>query len=143
MAGETIVEREVFIAAAPETVFEFFRDPARMALWIGRGHVLDARPGGQFRLEVSDGNIASGVFALVDPPRRLAFTWGWETQNFAGVGLPPGASLVEVELEPRDGGTLVRLRHSRLPDTMGDMHRRRWNGHLEQLRAAAQDVRGR
>jgi uncharacterized protein YndB with AHSA1/START domain len=140
--SETVVEREIFIAAAPEIVFEFFRDPALMALWIGRGHVLDARPGGKFRVEVSGGNIASGTFTLVDPPRRLAFTWGWETQNFAEVDLPPGASLVEVDLEPRDRGTLVRLRHSRLPDAMRDMHRRRWDGYLLRLRVAAQDVRG-
>jgi len=40
--------------------------------------------------------------------------------------LPPGTSLVEIELEPRDGGTLVRLRHSSLPVPMPEMHRERW-----------------
>jgi len=132
-----VVEREVFIAAAPASVFEFFRDPALMALWIGRGHVLDARPGGQLRIEISPGNIASGSYTVVDPPRRIAFTWGWESQNFVQGDLPPGTSLVEIELEPRDGGTLVRLRHSSLPDPMLEMHRERWERYLSQLKSAA------
>ena len=135
--AENAVERKIFIAAAPETVFEFFRDPALMALWIGRGHVLDVRPGGQLRIEISAGNIASGSYTVLDPPRRIAFTWGWEQQNFVQADLPPGKSLVEIELEPCDGGTLVRLRHSALPDSMLDMHRERWERYLLQLKSAA------
>jgi len=134
--GGGVVEREVFVAAAPGTVFEFLCDPALMIQWLGRGQVLDARPGGAFRVEVSDGNIASGTYMVVDPPRRIAFTWGWETQNFAQVRLPPGASLVEIELEPKDNGTLVRLRHRGLPDDMMDMHRDRWGRYLQQLASA-------
>lgn len=137
MAGEDgVVEREIHIAAPPAAVFEFFRDPALMVLWLGRGHVVDARPGGVFRVEVSDGNIASGTYTVIDPPRRIAFTWGWETQNFAQAPLPPGASLVEIELEPKDGGTLVRLRHRGLPDAMADMHRDRWGRYLRRLESA-------
>jgi uncharacterized protein YndB with AHSA1/START domain len=127
------VQREIFIAARPEAVFEFFRDPALMALWIGRGHLLDARPGGAFHIEVSDGNVASGTFTVVDPPRRIAFTWGWEAQTFSRVELPPGSSLVEIELEPRDGGTLLRLRHSGLPDAMAELHRDHWARYLARL----------
>jgi uncharacterized protein YndB with AHSA1/START domain len=138
--GEHAVEHEIFVAAAPETVFEFFRDPALMALWIGVGHALDARPGGQLRVEVSDGNIASGSYTLVDPPRRIAFTWGWEAQKFAQDHLPSGRSLVEIELEPKDGGTLVRLRHSSLPDTMLEMHRERWERYLRRLRSAVRQA---
>lgn len=134
--GEDVVEREIVIAAPPATVFEFFRDPALMALWLGRGHALDPRPGGAFRVEVSDGNVASGVYTVVDPPRRIAFTWGWETQNFSEIHFPPSASLVEIELEPKDSGTLVRLRHRGLPDPMADMHRERWGRYLQRLRSA-------
>jgi uncharacterized protein YndB with AHSA1/START domain len=132
-----VVEGEIFIAAAPATVFEFFRDPALMALWIGRGRVVEARPGGQLRIEMSAGNIASGRYTVIDPPRRIAFTWGWEAQNFVRAELPPEGSLVEIELEPRDGGTLVHLRHSGLPGGMLDMHRERWGRYLVQLKSAA------
>ena len=135
--GGNVVEREIFIAAGPAAVFEFFRDPALMALWIGRGRVVEARPGGQLRIEISAGNIARGRYTVLDPPRRIAFSWGWEAQNFSQAELPPEGSLVEIELEPRDGGTLVRLRHSGLPDGMLDMHRERWGRYLEQLRSGA------
>ena len=138
--GEDVVEREIFVfvafCAVRVTVFEFFRDPALMVHWLGRGHVLDGRPGGAFRVEVSDGNIASGTYTVVDPPRRIAFTWGWETQNFAEVDLPPGGSLVEIELAPKGGGTLVRLRHRGLPEPMLETHRERWGGYLQRLRSA-------
>ena len=78
MNGEISVEREIFIAASPETVFRFFVEPALMALWFGQRHTLDPRPGGIFRVEVGAGNIAHGTYTEVTPHRRIAFTWGWE-----------------------------------------------------------------
>jgi uncharacterized protein YndB with AHSA1/START domain len=103
-----IVAREIFIAASPETVFRFFVDPAPMARWIGQQHTLDPRRGGIFRIAVAADATATGNYTEVTPCRRIAFTWGSEGRD----DLPPGGSLVEIELEARDGGTLARLRHS-------------------------------
>jgi hypothetical protein len=50
--------------------------------------------------------------------------------------LPPGASLVEIDLVPRDGGTLVRFRHSGLPDTLWNLHDQRWSDYLAKLEAS-------
>jgi len=49
---------------------------------------------------------------------------------------------VEVELEPREGGTLLRLRHSRLPADLVQRHGERWSFYLAQLQsgAAAQPI---
>jgi len=64
-----IIEREVFIAAIPETVFGFLTDPAFMAQWIGLSHTPDPRPDGVFRLEFPWGrdgkyvSLTSGVYA--------------------------------------------------------------------------------
>jgi len=69
------VERSIFIEAEPETVFGFLVDPALMAEWFGISHVLDVKVGGTFRVEVSRGNVAVGVFTEVVPYRRVAFTW--------------------------------------------------------------------
>jgi uncharacterized protein YndB with AHSA1/START domain len=137
-AGGTI-EREVFIAAPPETVFRFLIDPELMSRWIGIEHDIDPRAGGSFRVEVSPGNVARGTYTEVAPFRRVAFTWGWDSSDPA-LGLEtlqPGASLVEIELEPIEGGTLLRLRHSRLPDGMSTIHRDRWSLYLAQLASAA------
>jgi uncharacterized protein YndB with AHSA1/START domain len=128
-----VVEREVFIGAAPEIVFNFLIDAELMARWIGVYHRLDPRPGGIFQVEVSQGNIARGTYTKVVPYRRVAFTWGWESRDPALAVLKPGASLVEFELEPKDGGTLVRLRHSRLPQGLSGVHGERWSFYLGRL----------
>jgi uncharacterized protein YndB with AHSA1/START domain len=129
------IEREMFIAASPETAFKFFVEPVSMAQWFGVRHTLEPRPGGIFRVEVSGGAVARGIYQEVVPYRRVAFTWGWEGRD----DLPPGRSLVEIELEARDGGTLVRLRHSGLPTAAGaaftpEDHGTRWSHYLAQLR---------
>jgi uncharacterized protein YndB with AHSA1/START domain len=134
MSGDVVIEREIFIAAAPETVFQFFIDPALMIRWIGQQHALDPRPSGVFRVALSGGAVASGSYKEISPYRRIAFTWGWEGRD----DLPPGRSLVEVELEPREGGTLLRLRHSgisqevRTPFTPQE-HGKRWTHYLGKL----------
>ena len=132
-----VIERELFIAATPETVFGYLVDPAQMAQWIGLSHALEPHPGGGFRVEVSSGNVARGVYTEVTPYRRVAFTWGWETQNAALAALKPGTSLVEIELEPKEGGTLVRFRHSGLPQDLESKHRERWSFYLDRLQTVA------
>jgi uncharacterized protein YndB with AHSA1/START domain len=134
MSGDLVIEREIFIAAAPETVFQFFIDPALMIRWIGLQHTLDPRPTGVFRVALSPDAVASGTYTEITPCRRVAFTWGWEGRD----DLPPGRSLVEVDLEPIEGGTLLRLRHSgllqdaRTPFTPGE-HGKRWTHYLGKL----------
>ena len=117
-----VLEREIFISASPESVFRFLIDPALMVHWMGSSHRLEPRLGGVFQVEVSPGNIARGVFTEV--------TWGWESRDPELATLPPGQSLVEIELVRKEGGTLLRLRHSRLPERLSDIHRERWTVHL-------------
>jgi uncharacterized protein YndB with AHSA1/START domain len=130
-----VVEREVFIDAPPRMVFEFLVDAQLMARWIGSFQQIDPRPGGIFQVEVSPGNVARGRYTEVVPFRRVAFTWGWSSQDPELAALRPGTSLVEIELEPKDGGTLLRLHHSRLPDALGPIHAERWSVYLGRLAA--------
>lgn len=44
MNGGVNIEREIFIAASPETVFRYFVERAFMARWFGEQHTLDPRP---------------------------------------------------------------------------------------------------
>jgi uncharacterized protein YndB with AHSA1/START domain len=131
------IDREIFIALPPEEVFRYLVDPALMARWIGLSHELEPQPGGRFRVEVSNGNIACGRYVEVVPPRRVAFTWGWESEDADLSVLPPGASLVEVDLQAKDHGTLLRLRHSRLPTNLAAHHGERWSFYLAKLRTMA------
>jgi uncharacterized protein YndB with AHSA1/START domain len=135
------VEREVLIAARPETVFEFFTDPEKQVLWMGRRAELDPRPGGIYRVEISDQIVGSGEFLEVHAPSRVVFSFGWEGQE-AGQGehgVPPGSSRVEVTLAPEGEGTLVRLRHLDLPEQAREMHGQGWQLYLDRLQIAATD----
>ncbi|MGH3007760.1 MAG: SRPBCC family protein, partial [Gaiellaceae bacterium] len=100
-----IVEREVRIAARPETVFEFFTDPDKMIQWKGRKAELDPRPGGIYRVDINDRAVARGEYVEIDPPRRVVFTWGWESEG-EGHAVLPGSSRVEISLEPDGEGTI-------------------------------------
>lgn len=133
------VEREVRIAARPETVFEFFTDQEKQLLWMGRRAELDARPGGIYLVEINDQATARGEFVEVDAPRRVVFTFGWDGQE-AGSGehgVPPGSSRVEITLEPEGDGTLVRLRHLGLPEQAREIHGQGWQHYLDRLATAA------
>ena len=136
-----VVERKIFVAASPETVFGFLVDDALMAQWFGLSHTLDPRPGGLFRVECGRGNVALGRYTEVVPNRRVAFTWGWEPghdgQRPSLEALLPGTSLVEIDLEQAEDGTFVRLRHSKLPEDLSEMHGERWAHYLARLEIAA------
>ena len=131
-----VVEREVRVAARPETVFPFFVDPEKMSLWMGRRAELEGRLGGIYRVEVNDQAIARGEYVEIDPPRRVVFTFGWEGQE-AGQGehgVPPRSSRVEISLDPDGDGTLVRLRHLDLPEPARAIHGEGWDLYLGRLK---------
>jgi uncharacterized protein YndB with AHSA1/START domain len=139
-----VVERKILVAASAETIFGFLVDGALMAQWFGLSHTLEPSPGGVFRVECPPGNVALGRYTEVVPHRRVAFTWGWEPGHEGQLpelkALLPGASLVEIDLERTEGGTLVRLRHSKLPEDLSEMHGDRWAYYLTRLEIAAQGL---
>jgi uncharacterized protein YndB with AHSA1/START domain/DNA-binding transcriptional ArsR family regulator len=132
---EAVVEVEVRIDPRPETVFEFFTDPEKMVQWMGRSHELDPRPGGVFRCDINGRDVASGAYVELDPPRRVAFTWGWEAEETV---TKPGTSTVEVTLEPDAGGTRVRLVHRGLrTEESRAAHAHGWDHYTRRLALAA------
>ena len=137
---ETAVVRELTIAARPETVWEFLVDPDKATRWMGIEATLEPTPGGVYRVTVLPGNVASGSFVEVDPPRRLVFTWGWEPGGMEGPGTAaaPGSTTVEIELEPDGEGTHVRFTHRDLPSAEATAsHGHGWDHYLERLVGAA------
>jgi uncharacterized protein YndB with AHSA1/START domain len=133
-----VVEREIRIAARPETVFDFFVDPEKMVRWKGRRAELDPRPGGVYRVAINDQAIARGEYVEIDAPNRVVFTWGWEGQETGEHAVPPGSSRVEVELTPDGDGTLVRLRHLDLPEQSREIHGQGWDLFLGSLAQVAE-----
>jgi uncharacterized protein YndB with AHSA1/START domain len=129
------IEREVRIAASPETVFDFFTDPAKMVRWKGVTATLDPRPGGVYRVQMNEQAVAVGEYVVVDPPKRVVFTWGWEGD---GALTPPGSSTVEVTFTPDGDETVVRLVHTGLPSPeSAEAHGHGWDEYMPRLAIAA------
>jgi uncharacterized protein YndB with AHSA1/START domain len=132
----TSVEREIVIAASPETVWQFLVDPEKATRWMGQAASFDPRPGGVYRVEVIPGNTASGEFVELDPPRRLVHTWGWEPGGASQVAA--GTTTVEFELIPNGDGTTLRFRHRGLPSAQAvQSHAHGWDHYLERLVTSA------
>lgn len=129
-----VVQREITIDAAPSTVFEFLTDPVKMVRWMGTEAVLDPRPGGDYRVNITGHERVRGEVIEIVPHRRLVFTWGWEN---GVLPVAPGESTVEISLEPDGEGTLLRLTHRDLPPDMHAFHRLGWDYVLPRLAAVA------
>jgi uncharacterized protein YndB with AHSA1/START domain len=136
MAVETkVIERVITIDAAPETVFRLLTDPTEYVRWKGKLAELEPRRGGTFRVEFPAPNgAAAGEYVEVVPNRRVVFTWGWEGNE----NIPPGTSTVEIDLEPRNGGTRLRLVHRGLPDSEVKTHADGWDYFLGRLTDVAE-----
>lgn len=132
-ATDDTIQVEKRIHARPETVFAFLTDPDLYRRWKGREAVLDPRPGGIYRVEMP-GGIALGEYHVVDPPRRVVFSWGWE----GNPAVPPGSSLVEISLVAEGADeTVLHLRHSGLPAGAMAQHDQGWWHYLARLDVAA------
>jgi uncharacterized protein YndB with AHSA1/START domain len=129
------IVREVVIAAPPEVVFPFFTDPEKMVVWKAVDAKLDPRPGGIFWIDVTGHDAARGEYVEIDPPRRVVFTFGWESQ---GSPVPPGTTTVEITLIPDGDGTRVRLVHSGVPDVIRAGSAEGWDHYLPRLAIAAE-----
>ena len=129
-----IVQREVRIDAPPSAVFDFLTDPVKMVRWMGIDATLDPRPGGNYRVNLNGHDWVSGKVVKIVPNRLLVFTWGWEDGTLP---VPPGASTVEVALQPDGDGTVLRLTHHDLPQDMRAFHRLGWEHALPRLAVVA------
>jgi uncharacterized protein YndB with AHSA1/START domain len=109
---------EVQIAAEPDRVFQALIDPQQVLQWWGQSGVYrctafdaDLQVGGKWRSSGigPDGNefVVHGEFLAIDRPRHLAYTW---TASWTGAA----QTTVHWELEAKDHGTLLRIRHTGL-----------------------------
>ncbi len=106
------------LAAPPEQVFRAFTDPDWYSQWWGpegcSSNVtqLDLEVGGAYRVDMvlPDGNETTlyGTYQEIDPPRLLAYSFGWEGA--------PERTLVTVELEPHADGTELTVTHEGFTD---------------------------
>jgi len=111
MQEALIVQRETRIPAPPATVFALLTDPEKILRWVGTEAQLEPHPGGIYLVNITGARTARGRFQEVVPVHRLAYSFGWDDSDI----VPPGSSLVEIDLIEEPDGTLLRLIHTDLP----------------------------
>jgi uncharacterized protein YndB with AHSA1/START domain len=142
--NETLEVRRTFNAPR-QRVFDAWTKAEEMKKWAAPGDMsvavaeTDVRVGGKYRLHMRNSNgsehRAHGVYKVVEPPKRLVYTWTWET-------MPDVVdTIVTVEFHERGKATEIVLRHEGLMTAaMRKSHEEGWIGcmvRLQKLVAAA------
>lgn len=124
--------------APVQKVFAAWTSEEVLRRWWHAGHdwetssaELDLRVGGTIRIAMRDPTAdqdygGGGEFTVIEPPRRLAFTWTWDDD-------PSNHQLVEVEFTPRGEQTTVVLTNSGIPPQEQDSHRQGWQNSFDNL----------
>lgn len=104
------IEREIYVDAPPETVFEVVSSPEHLKHWWPDEAQYEPTPGSAGEITFGD-PAADGVvvaFTVVDvrPPRQFTFRWTHPAGATAG---EDNSLLVTFDLTPKDGGTLLRM----------------------------------
>ena len=134
-----VIER--VLSADRETVFRCWTDPKHLAQWFGPTSEhstpiadIDLRVGGHYRFGMKKGgdgetHIVGGVYQEITPPKKLVFTWAWETSV-----QPPDETVVTIEFHEIGDQTRLVLIHERFPHAkMRDQHGEGWSGCLDRL----------
>jgi uncharacterized protein YndB with AHSA1/START domain len=104
-----VATNERFMDVPPQAVWDALADPGGYAYWVvGSKRIRDVegawpQPGSAFHHTIGVGPLTLDdhtVALEAEPPRRL---------KLRAKGRPVGTATVTMELEPRDGGTLVRM----------------------------------
>ncbi|MFN7962007.1 MAG: SRPBCC domain-containing protein [Thermoanaerobaculia bacterium] len=136
-ADTTLTLHQVF-AAKPERVFKAWTRAEELKRWSAPGDYtvphaeVDLRVGGGFviHMQAPNGTLhrVGGEYSEIDPPRRLVYSWRWESQPESPV------TRVSVEFRAHPEGTEVVLVHDLfLDEEQRDRHRMGWQGCLDNL----------
>jgi uncharacterized protein YndB with AHSA1/START domain len=123
--------------ASVERVFKAWTDANQLGQWFAPTDdyttkaSVDLKVGHEYRIAITHkgGNVHTilGTYRLIDPPRKLVYTWRWE-------GGPTADTLVTVDFAPDGDATKVTITHEQFTNTEDrDKHNEGWNGCLNRL----------
>jgi len=142
LASAAVVVRRT-IAASAEDIFDAWLDPVALAEWMRPGTIrstvatVEPRVGGRYEIMMQGESGAiphSGVYRVIDRPKRLVFTW---QSPHSG----PNETLVTVDFLRAGKSTEVVVTHEMLPEDARPAHSRGWTSGLEHLDQACQQGR--
>src|SRR5690242_18367562 len=97
------IEKELFIKATPERVFQALTEKEDLERWFLKKAEIDLRPGGTITFDWGPGVFNFGKILVLEPPHRLSYTWE---------ALEPSPTTVNFELTAQNDGTLLHLIHT-------------------------------
>lgn len=104
------IEREIYIEASPEIVFDVVSNPEHLRQWWPDDARYEPTPGSVGEIVFGDPDAGGGAvpFTVVEvlPPRTFSFRWIHPADEVAAVG---NSLLVTFDLVPSGGGTLLRM----------------------------------
>lgn len=118
-----VIERDVFIAAAPERVWEVVTREEHIREWLWDVKAFELRVGGGMTFVGTYKGEAfeyDAVIEHLDPPHAFAFRWaenGW---------VEGGSTRVEMTLSAEGAGTRLRLQESGFASLEITKERRDW-----------------
>ena len=146
MAKEPVAVVRRVIPAGAEELFDAWLDAESLAAFMTPGPGMtataktDARVGGRFEIMMrGDGRELphSGVYRVIDRPRKLVFTWQSDATNGK-------ETVVTVDFVPRGKETEVVLTHTGLgTDDNAENHTMGWTAILDALQRLRQLEAGR
>ena len=129
------------IGASPEKLFDAWTKPDLVLKWWGpegatvAEHELDIRVGGKWMtaLDNSMGGgrfVCSGIYKVIDRPRRIAFTWAWQQPD----GSRGHETIVDVAFEKIERGTRMTIVQKTFQDAeQRALHNQGWTSTLNKL----------
>ena len=102
LMGRTL-EKELFINATPERVFQALTEKTDLERWFVQKAEVDLRPGGAIRFEWAPDAVEIGKILVLEPPHRLSYSWE---------ALEPSPTTITFELTAENDGTRLRLIHT-------------------------------
>jgi uncharacterized protein YndB with AHSA1/START domain len=101
------IERETFIEAPVERVWEIVTEPEHVGRWFSdAGAEIDLRPGGAMSMTWAEHGTVHGRDETVEPPSRFAVRWA---AQMGSQELEGNSTLVEFTLAPEGEGTRLRV----------------------------------
>lgn len=104
------IEREIYVEASPEVVFEVVSSPEHLKQWWPDDAAYDPVPGGTGTIVFGDreagGTVVGFEVVSAEPPHSFSFRW---TQPEGEPAAEGNSLLVTFDLTASGGGTLLKM----------------------------------
>ncbi len=137
---DRVLRMERIFPAEPQRIFQAWTDPEKLVQWWGPEGMtvphskMDVRESGAWltTMRNADGEefTVSGVYRVIDPPRRLVLTWAWHND-----GVRDGHETeISIDFDAVDGGTRLVLEQKTFKEPEHrDRHRGGWESSFNEL----------